>query len=80
MQSIEKSCIGVNNVDKNIYIVPRYEDKKGSIYIYITSKNRKDEELVLIKDMDIYQILNLISDLCEVLKEIQREKSTTNGH
>ena len=72
-----------NNLKKdfnNIYIVPRYEDKKGSIYIYITSEDRKDEGLVLIKDMDSYQILNLIADLCEVSKEMQRDKGTTNGH
>ncbi len=72
-----------NNLKKdfnNIYIVPRYESNKASIYIYITSEDRKDDGLVLIKDMDSYQILNLISDLCEVSKEMQRDKGTTNGH
>lgn len=64
----------------NIYIVPRYEQKKASIHIYISSDDRTQEGYVLIKEVDSYQILNLIADLCEVSKEMQRDKGTTNGH
>jgi len=64
----------------NIYIVPRYEQKKATIHIYIASDDRTQEGYVLIKEVDSYQILNLIADLCEVSKEMQRDKGTTNGH
>tara|TARA_R110000772_G_scaffold84828_2_gene178778 strand:- start:1177 stop:1389 length:213 start_codon:yes stop_codon:yes gene_type:complete len=64
----------------NIYIVPRYEQKKASIHIYINSDDRNQEGYVLIKEVDVYQILNLIANLCEVSKEMQRDKGITNGN
>ena len=63
-----------------VYLVPRYENKEASIYIYITSENSTQAGYVIVKHLGSYEILNLISDLCEVSKELQRERPTTNGH
>ena len=77
----EKDLIFIKNneddLDKFIHIMPRYEDGRSYIQIHIGSSQ---DGFVFNKDVNHFQILNLIERLVHLSKQLEKDKDERNGH